>query len=171
MLPAHLTSANLRRAVITCVTALAIALPVTPAFAFNQREQDVLKGIVGTLVIQGLIKHQSQQQVQKTQKFHPVAPRYSTRNEPYYEPRPRYHEPRVSVYRTPAAAAFSSYSPSERRMIQRRLSRMGYYLGGVDGAFGPGTYSAISAYARDQGLTASLGNTRNAYAVYDSLIF
>lgn len=169
MLPAFFKSANLRCTAVACVTALAIVMPVAPAYAFGQREQDVLKGIVGTLVIQGLIKQQAQQ---KAEIVRPAPPIYSSRQQPYYEPR-QYHQPRVSnsVYRTPAATAFTSYSASERRMIQRRLSRLGYYLGGIDGAFGPSTYSAITAYARDQGFDTSLGNPRTAYAVYDSLIF
>jgi hypothetical protein len=171
MLPAYFTPTHLRRAAISCVTVLAIALPSAPAFAFNQREQDVIKGILGTLVIQGLIKHQAQQQVQKTEQIQPPAPIYSSRQQVYHEPRRSYHPQRASVFRTPAATAFASYSASERRMIQRRLSRLGYYLGGIDGAFGPGTYSAITAYASDQGFDSSLGNPRTAYTVYDSLIF
>ena len=44
-------------------------------------------------------------------------------------------------------------------MIQRRLAVFGYYDGGVDGSFGPGTYSAITAYANAQGQGRALRAT------------
>ena len=73
------------------------------------------------------------------------------------------------VIGTAAAQAFNSYSSSERRLIQRRLSSYGYYRGGIDGSFGPGTYSAVVAYAQDEG--ESLRSTASAFGVYDSLIY
>ena len=73
------------------------------------------------------------------------------------------------IYGTAAAQAFNSYSSSERRLIQRRLSSYGYYRGGIDGSFGPGTYSAVVAYAQDEG--ESLRSTASAFGVYDSLIY
>ena len=75
----------------------------------------------------------------------------------------------TSIYATPAAQAFNSYSRGERMAIQRRLRAAGYYHSSVDGAFGPGTYNAVVAYARDTG--TSLGNTGNAYAVYDGVLY
>lgn len=74
-----------------------------------------------------------------------------------------------SIYSTPAARAFQSYSLSERKAIQRNLRAWGYYRGGIDGSFGPGTYNAVVAYARDEG--ASLRNTASAYGVYDGMIY
>jgi peptidoglycan hydrolase-like protein with peptidoglycan-binding domain len=79
--------------------------------------------------------------------------------------------PRGSIYRTPAAQAFNSYSHNERKAIQRSLRAYGYYSGGIDGAFGPGTYNAISAYARASGASGNLNTTGGAYALYDGLIF
>lgn len=147
-------------AVVTLGVALGVALPSTPAQAFDAREQGVITGVLGTLLITGLIaennKHRAPNVVQP--------PVYQT---PVYQP-PVY-QPRISVNRTPAALAYGTYAPSERRLIQRRLSRLGYYYGAIDGAFGPGTYTAVLAYARDQG---SAVNSRNAaFSVYDSLIF
>ncbi|MFN4155824.1 MAG: peptidoglycan-binding domain-containing protein [Paracoccaceae bacterium] len=43
----------------------------------------------------------------------------------------------------------------ERRDIQRRLTRLGYRPGGVDGVFGAGTRRALSSWQRDEGLRAS----------------
>ena len=57
------------------------------------------------------------------------------------------------------------------RLIQRRLAYWGYYRGAVDGSFGPGTYSAVLAYARDNGQGRSLGSTAGAFGVYDGLIY
>ena len=42
-------------------------------------------------------------------------------------------------------------------------------IGGIDGAFGPGTYNAITAYARDEGV--SLSTTAKAYGAYDGLLY
>ncbi len=160
MLPAVINSKSARRMFIATTTALAIAIPSAPAFAFNQREQDVLKGVAAVLLFQGFVK------ATKPPKQQYVTPQV----QPIYEPA---QPPRVvhSIYRTPAAHAFNSYSSSERRMIQRRLIRLGYYRGGVDGSFGPGTYSAVAAYARDGGQARALSTTNGAFSVYDGLIF
>ena len=85
----------------------------------------------------------------------------------YVRPKP----PVQSIYTTHAARAFNSYSSTERRLIQRRLAYWGYYRGAVDGSFGPGTYSAVVAYARDNGYGRSLGSTAGAFGVYDGLIY
>jgi len=161
MLPAV---SNIKRNAIAVLTALSIALPAVPALAWGQREQDVLKGAAGVILLQGIIRET------KPNKHH-YQPRYEPRYEPRYQPRyePRYEPQRVSVYNTVAAQAFNSYSSSERRLIQRRLSAYGYYRGGIDGSFGPGTYNAVIAYAGDQG--QSLRSSSSAYGVYDGLIY
>ena len=154
MLPAF------RRISISAVVALGMALPSAPAHAFDAREQGVITGVLGTLLITGIIAENNKQRRQ------PVV------QTPVYQPHVHHapvYQPRITVYRTPAAVAYGSYAPSERRLIQRRLSRLGYYYGAIDGSFGPGTYNAVLAYARDQGGAV---NSRNAaFSVYDSLIF
>ena len=70
-----------------------------------------------------------------------------------------------------AAQAFNSYSHNVRKAIQRSLRSYGYYSGGIDGSFGPGTYNAISAYARASGASGNLNTTGGAYALYAGLIF
>lgn len=166
MLPAV---SNIKRNMVALLTALAIALPAAPALAWGQREQDVLKGAAGVILLQGIIRET------KPNKHH-YQPRYEPRYEPryqQYQPRyePRYEPQRVSVYSTAAARAFNNYSSSERRLIQRRLAAYGYYRGGIDGAFGPNTYNAIVAYADAQGQTRQLASTNSAYGVYDGLIY
>ena len=156
MLPAVST---LKRNTIAAITAFAIALPAAQALAWGQREQDVLKGVIGTLAVQALIR-----EAKRPQRNRPVV--VQPQPQPVYvEPAPQY----TSIYRTAAARAFNSYSSSERRLIQRRLSAYGYYRGGIDGSFGPGTYTAITAYARDEG--QSLKSVSSAYGVYDGLIY
>ncbi|MDB5658677.1 MAG: antifreeze protein [Cypionkella sp.] len=176
MLPAV---SNIKRNTVAILTALAIALPAAPALAWGQREQDVLKGAAGVVLLQGIIR-ETKPNKHHNQPRYENRPRYEQRYEPRYErqyeqPRyqqyaPRYEQPRVSVYNTAAARAFNSFSSSERRLIQRRLSSYGYYRGGIDGSFGPGTYNAVVAYAGDQGQTRQLGSTNSAYGVYDGLI-
>jgi hypothetical protein len=159
MLPA------VKRAALYSVTAFAIAVtPAAPALAWGQSEQDVLKGVVGTLLVQGIIR--------EGKKYHRQPSYTAPQPQPIYV-EPDYYQPRAttSIYRTPAARAFNSYSTKERRMIQRRLSAMGYYRGGIDGSFGPGTYSAIAAYADDEGMGGYLSSTSDAYGVMDSLIY
>ena len=160
MLPAFKSTA------LAALTAFAIAAtPAAPAYAWGDNEQNFVKGIAATLLVQGLIR-----EAKRPQRNQPV----------YVEPRPVYQEPvyqqphrqpqyQTSIYRSPAAQAFNSYSRSERRLIQKRLSGYGYYRGGYDGAFGPGTYSAVVAYADDQG--QSVRSTAGAFGVYDSLMY
>lgn len=159
-----------RKALIATITALSIALPAAPALAWGQREQDVLTGVTGALIIGAIINDVNRK---RPQPQPPVV---------VDEPRPRHghshedrgHEPRkhyVSVYDTAAAQAFNSYSRSERRLIQRRLANYGYYYGAVDGSFGPGTYNAVAAYARDNGQGRDLGSRAGAFGVYDGLIY
>ena len=169
-------SVSLKQAVVAAVTAVAIALPAAPALAWGQRERDTLTGVAGALLIENVIRNsrhtQAQAQAVQPQYVPQPQPRYV---EPQYQPRRRHYEQRVvvapSIYATPAADAFKSYSWAERRMIQRRLAVFGYYDGGVDGSFGPGTYSAITAYAHAQGQGRELRATNTAYAVYDGLIY
>ena len=147
MLPAV---SNIKRNTVALLTALAIALPAAPALAWGQREQDVLKGAAGVLLLQGIIRE-------------------TKPNRHHYQP--RYEPQRVSVYSTAAARAFNNYSSSERRLIQRRLAAYGYYRGGIDGSFGPNTYNAIVSYASAQGQARQLDSTSSAYGVYDGLIY
>ncbi len=48
-----------------------------------------------------------------------------------------------------------SLTADERREIQRRLTRLGYRTGGVDGVFGGNTRRALASWQRDEGLRAS----------------
>lgn len=155
MLPAF------KRTAIASLTALAIAAtPVTPALAWGENEQNFVKGIAATLLVQGIIR-----ETKPNRRYQPV----------YADPVPQpvYVAPRVqtSIYRTAAAQAFNSYSTRERLLIQKRLSAYGYYRGGIDGSFGPGTYSAVTAYAADQGQGSDLRSTAGAFGVYDGLIY
>ncbi len=185
MLPAFTThTVSFKHAIVAAVTALAVALSAAPALAWGQREQDTLKGAVGALVIENVIRNSRQNQPRYVQPRYYAQPQYVQPQyvqprsyEPSYpsrhDHRRRYEAPRqtVSIYSTAAARAFNSYSYNERRLIQRRLAAYGYYRGGVDGSFGPGTYSAISAYANANGQGRALASSHSAFAVYDGLIY
>lgn len=152
----------LRSLTLTATLAAALAAaPVAPAHAWGEKEQNALLGlaVAGTL---GALYWKSQQ-----------AHRAQPAPAPVYAPAPR---PAVSssggsIYATPVATAFNSYSYGERQRIQNRLKGWGYYTGGVDAAFGPGTYSAIAAYARDGNETQRLATSAGAYALLDGLLF
>lgn len=150
---------------IAGLTALSIAaVPATPALAWGDKEQGFVAGAATAIIVDELLKNNRKARLYD-QGY--GAPSY---REPRYA-EPRYVEPRhtVSVYDTPAARAFQNYSLSERKAIQRHLRAYGYYRGGIDGSFGPGTYNAVAAYARDEG--QSLRSTSNAYGVYDGLLY
>ena len=161
---------NFKTAALATATALSMVLSSgAPAAAWGEREQDFLKGAVSALVLKAIIDDA------KRDRY----PQPVIRD----EPRPRQHEddgyyrdyyPKpqaTSIYRTPVARAFKSYSSAERRLIQKRLSHWGYYRGSADGSFGPATYSAIRAYAQDQGYGRDLASMAGAYGVLDGLIF
>jgi peptidoglycan hydrolase-like protein with peptidoglycan-binding domain len=56
---------------------------------------------------------------------------------------------------TPAALATQPLSPAAVRNIQSRLRALGFYRGGVDGAWGAGTQSAIERFQQGRGLQAT----------------
>lgn len=161
---------------VAAVTALSVALgAAAPAAAWGQREQDTLKGAVGALVLKAIIDDARRD---RAPIYHePPAPIYrvvpdAPRHDHGYGHGHRHEKPKAqSIYHTPVARAFNSYSRAERRLIQRRLAHWGYYRGGIDGSFGPGTYSAVVAYARDQGQGRNLGTTAGAFGIYDGLIY
>ena len=156
MLPTVMTA---KSKLIAVLTAVAIAsVPAAPALAWGDKEQGFVAGVATAVIIDEILKNNRKARAyDRGQTPAPV----------YAEPRPVYS----SIHSTPAARAFQSYSLSERKAIQRNLRAWGYYRGGIDGSFGPGTYNAVVAYARDEGASASLKSTSGAYGVYDGLIF
>ena len=151
MLPTVMTA---RSHVIAAITALSIAfVPAVPAHALGDKEKGFVAGVVTAVIIDELLKQGRKAKV--TPAPAPI----------YVAPTPVYS----SIYSTPAARAFNSYSSAERKAIQRNLRAWGYYRGGIDGSFGPGTYNAVVAYSRDQGI--SLRNSASAYGAYDGMIY
>ena len=162
MLPVMFT--NTKRNIIAGITAVAVlAAGTAPALAWGQREQDFSKGVLATLLIGTLINQSHHQKV------------YAPRQPVYYQPQPRppvYHPPvQPSVYNTPTAQAFASYTLNERRRIQSTLSAYGYYRGSIDGSFGPSTYNAVQAYAGQTNRLAMLDTRSGAYGFLDGLLF
>lgn len=170
------------------ISALIIAATAAAPVSAGERERDFLKGALATVAVGTIILGMTNQgQARQPAPVYRPAPQpvYRPAPQPVYQPAPVYHyvpapapapvyapapQYHSSVYQTAAARAFNSYSLTERRAIQRRLAAAGYYFGGIDGAFGPGTYNAITAYAADQRAGAKLSTTAGAFAVYDGLI-
>lgn len=147
-----------KKNLIAALTAAAIAaVPVAPAMAWGEKEQGFVAGVVTTVIIDELLKQNRKAREARLppEVIHVAPPVHTT----------------TSIYATPAARAFQSYSLSERKAIQRNLRAWGYYRGGIDGKFGPGTYNAVVAYARDEGASGNLSSAGGAYAIYDGLIF
>jgi hypothetical protein len=166
-----LSFANAKTSLIAGLTALSItAIPATPALAWGDKEQGFVAGAATAIIVDELLKN--------NRKARLYDRGYTSAGPTYVEPRtvyvePRHVEPRrtTSIYSTPVARAFQSYSLSERKAIQRNLRAWGYYRGGIDGAFGPGTYNAVVSYARDEGATGNLKTTSGAYGIYDGMIY
>ncbi|MCL4069161.1 peptidoglycan-binding protein [Pseudomonas sp. GX19020] len=161
-------SGKFRAGVVAALAAASVALTSMPALAWGKKEQGFVAGVATAIIVDQLI--------QNGQHRRDHQPRYVEQPR-YYEPTPVYREPPrstrsySSVYSTPAGQAFNTYSPGERKAIQRQLRRAGYYNGGIDGVFGTGTYNAVSAWARDTGASGNLRTTGGAFAVYDGLLF
>jgi hypothetical protein len=155
-----------KTAAVSAIAATSILMgSLAPAQAFGDRERAFLQGIATAVIVDKLIT-EGQRPRQQAPVY--VAPPVTfVPQEPVYVPRPV----QTSIYHTPAARAFNAYSRAERVAIQRRLAALGYYRSGIDGSFGPGTYNAVVAYARDAGQANSLGGTNTAFGVYDGLIY
>jgi hypothetical protein len=164
---------SLRSSATAAIAALALAATTAAPVQAGQRERDFLKGVAATVIVGTVIQGLNQRAQ--------AQPRYQA---PRPQPQPQYYVPptREPVYFSPppaqsgistsaASQAFKSYSPTERRAIQRQLARMGYYGGSIDGTFGPATFRAVSAYAADRGLSGRIDSASGAYTVYDSLIY
>jgi hypothetical protein len=138
---------NAKTTLVAALTALSIAaVPATPALAWGDKEQGFVAGVATAVIVDEILKNRRARLYGQGYAPAPV----------YVEPRPVYANP---VHTTSIKA------------IQRNLRAWGYYRGGIDGAFGPGTYNAVAAYARDEGASASLKSTSGAYGVYDGLLF
>lgn len=173
---------------IATVTALSIALTAAaPAQALGKNERNFIKGVAAAVIVGALINEaQARTPQPQPQPVYRPAPQPQPVYRPapqqpphHYRPRQDHHQStsgrvigsNTSVHATVAAQSFNSYSAAERRAIQSRLRAFGYYTGAVDAAFGPATYRAVVAYARDTGGERQLQNRAGAFGVYDSLIY
>jgi hypothetical protein len=144
-------------AAMTALTLLAVAAP-QPAAAWGEREQNALAGFIAGIAVQKYVLSPPKRRVV-------VVPQ-----QPVYAPVPQ-QPTYTSIYSTPSAVAFNSYSINERKRIQSTLTSYGYYHSTIDGQFGPGTYSAVNAYAAATGKSSLLSTSSGAYTLYDGLLF
>ncbi|WP_413874501.1 peptidoglycan-binding domain-containing protein [Albidovulum sp.] len=161
---------KIRNTATAAIAALSIAAALpAPAFAWGEKEQNALAAIVAAGVIGTLVLKENQRRRAAPVTRAPVQTYYQPR---YDAPAATRYQPALpsGIYATPAANAFNSYSPAERRRIQSRLAEAGYYRGGIDGAFGPMTYRAILAIAGDSTGTDQLDSMGGAYEFYDTIL-
>lgn len=171
---------NIRKTATAAIAALSIAAAMpAPAFAWGEKEQNTLAalvaaGVVGTLILKDNQRRRAAPVARAPVQTVPVYSQPTYSQPTYYQPRyetPRYEPAAPSgLYATPAARAFNSYGPAERRRIQARLADAGYYRGGIDGAFGPMTYRAVMAIAGASTGTGQLGSMAGAYEFYDTIL-
>ncbi len=148
---------------------LIAALAAPPAHAWGKKEQNLLKGLAAAAIV-GTIIYQSRNN--QPARAYSAQPRYQAApvTRTYQEPTRYTPAPTSTVYSTPAARAFNSYGPSDRRLIQSRMANAGYYQGGIDGAFGPMTHRAVTALAGDTVGTSHITTMAGAQDFYDRLI-
>ena len=167
------------------VAAALLATSAAPALAWGDREQGIVTGIAGTVLLGTLLnqsggnngyglRRQQRQPVYYAPVYQQPVYQQPVYQQPVYQQpvyqQPVYQAPAQSLYSTPAAVAFNSYSANERIRIQATLANYGYYNGGLDGSFGPGTYNAVTAYASRTGKLAMLRTRGGAYGLFDALI-
>jgi len=185
MLPS-VVSPRLMRTAVAGATALAlIAASAAPVQAFGRNERNFLQGMAAAAIIGTIYNDMRSHARPVPQPYYAPAPVYTPSpvyvRPPVYAPPPVYTPPvqyrpappvyQTSIYSTPLAAAFNSYRYSDRVRIQQRLASQGYYRSSLDGAFGPGTYTAIAAWAQDRGQSRALGTSAGAYGLLDSLVY
>jgi hypothetical protein len=177
MLPALTTTRKLATATITAALITALATP--PALAWGDKEQNFVAGAASTLLLEGIffpgMFQPNKGHGRAYAPYPPVTYYPAPAPAPVYvpvRPAPVYYTPApVSIYSTPAGVAFNSYGQNEQIRIQSALAAGGYYHGTIDGAFGPGTYSAVTAYAAATGKTGLLSTQAGAFSIYNDLLF
>lgn len=159
----------------TILGALALSIGLTaaaPAQALGKNERKFLEGVAAAMIVDRILDDARRRNQPRQQ---PVPQYYVPQQQYYVQPRPTHRKPahtyRSSIYATPVAQAFNSYTSADRKRIQQRLAAQGYYRSGIDGSFGPGTYNAIVGYANDRGQSNGLRNTAGVYGIFDGLIY
>ena len=159
---------------LSAALAMAVSLgAVAPAEAFGRNERNFLKGVAATLLLGAIVNEARARPVPAPAPAPMPAPRY----EPSYQPHDTYGPNRGRIIGSSVSAgngvsqAFNAYPRGERRAIQSRLRAYGYYSGAIDGVFGPATYRAAHAYARDSVGAQALNSKAGAFGVFDSLLY
>lgn len=156
---------KLKSKILTATIVAGLSLSaVTPASALGKNERNFLKGVAATLVIGALLNEARAQPATRSVQV-PTAPAYPDAHVPA-----RVIGTETSSYAA-TAQAFRAYAQTDRRAIQTRLRQFGYYRGSIDGVFGPATFRAAEAYARDSIGARALENRAGAFGVFDSLIY
>ncbi len=162
------------RLLATLTAAAMVAGSVTPAAATSQRDRDFLRGVAATALVGGLIYYTQQNRTRtQEQTYYAPVTRQAAPQQVYRQPAPAQQQ---ASYRAPVqfdaiASGFRDLSFEQRRTVQLRLQRQGYYQDRIDGVWGPNTQRALRAYAIDSGYGQSLDTSTGASQVYRSLLY
>ena len=189
----HTTLRNTALAALAATTLITGA--ASPALA-GKSERAFLAGVLATAVVGGLIVNANKSRARakttpvydNTYRRSPVSVRRDRYDDDRYERNRRLETRReleryssrsdstparyspYSARMTPAESAFAALSYSERRRVQGRLARAGYYGYGIDGQWGPATERAVRRFARDAGASAALDDPRRAHRLYAEIL-
>ncbi len=159
----------------TLTAAAVIAGSVTPAAATSQRDRDFLRGALAAGLVGGLIYYSQQDRARAQQpSYYAPVTRQATPQQVYRQPAPSHQH--ATTYRAPVqhnaiAQGFRDLTFDQRRTVQLRLQRQGYYHDRIDGVWGPNTQRAVQAYAYDAGYDRSLDSYAGASQLYRSLLY
>jgi hypothetical protein len=159
---------------IGVTAALVTAAAAPPAMAWGDREQGIVTGIAGTLLVGSVWRMTHDNRHSKGYSYVPT-----TYAQPTYYESPVYHTstsnssytPSSYIYTTPMAQAFNSYSEDQQHHIQAVLAAHDFYHSDIDGAFGPATYDAVVAYADSTNQATSLTTEAGAFTLFNSMIY
>jgi hypothetical protein len=75
----------------------------------------------------------------------------------------------LNIHLIAPAYAFNGLTKTDRMLVQTQLRQFGYYTGGIDGAWGPQTWTAVKAYAVALDLTPGLADMSGALGIYQHI--
>lgn len=188
---------KLKNAAIAALTATTLITSAASPAAAGKSERAFLLGVLATAAVGGLVLSANNANARSTSglddAYRPAPARvdnsrYDTDRFDYgrdryrRDTRPEFdryssrgtsapvrHAPEF-IRLEPSERAFRALDYRDRRRVQERLARAGYYGYGIDGQWGPATERAVTRFARDNGAEAALYKPEGARRLYSAIL-